>query len=112
VKYIIGVLVLHFVLYGSSLEEKIKQLHTIEPSKRYLLLNSIKRELIKLNRSQREEALKKLKKMKQHKKLKGVHQGGAFDILKNVHEKKHFQKASKNSLNQQKHKPKQNTHKK
>ncbi len=58
----------NILLLASSLEDKIKHLQKIEPSKRYILMNEIKKELVQLNAIQREMAIKKLKKAFAYKK--------------------------------------------
>ncbi len=68
-RYIIALILLSLFLYSSSsLEEKIKQLKQADPSKRYILMNEIKKELIKLNRAQQLKTLEKLRKMMHQRK--------------------------------------------
>ena len=59
-------LIIGVLLFASfNIDEEIKMLQKLPPQKRFILMNKIKKQLIKLNKKQREKILKKLSKQYQ-----------------------------------------------
>lgn len=111
--FIIGFIFLIFnTLYAESLDAKIAKLSSVPKEQRYILINSIKRDLAKLNREQRVKAIAALKD-KLNKKHRNMHQnryGKKLGIAKGFKNNLKF-KSGILHLHKGKHKCKNKKHK-
>ncbi len=96
-------------LSAQTLDAKIAKLNSVPKEQRYILINSIKRDLAKLNREQRLKAIAALKE-KLNKKHKNMHKNRGNKAFKSglkykngilhLHKRKHKRKNRENRVKQ------------